>query len=236
MNQSIKRRILRGLVLFIALFLFLMGLKFGSDKCRPAAAAVRGKQRVRVVIDPGHGGEDPGKVGRNGAKEKEINLAIALKLKGYLEANDCEVFLTRQGDTVENVQKSGSKKVSDLNRRIQIMEEVRPALAVSIHQNSYPQEKVHGAQMFYYKGSEAGRKLALTMQDSLRQRLDAENRRAAKENTDYYLLKNSPVTCVIAECGFLSNEAECTALSEQEYQDRIAWSLAMGVLRYLAEK
>lgn len=236
MKRNSKRRIVRGLVLILALFLFLLGARILNAEKKSTAAAGTGKQSVRVVIDPGHGGEDPGKVGRNGVKEKDINLAIALKLKGYLEANDCEVVLTREEDAVEDVPQGGSKKVNDLNRRIQIMEETRPLFAVSIHQNSYPGESVRGAQVFYYKGSEEGRGLALSLQDSLKRRLDSENRRAAKDNTEYYLLKNSPVTCVIAECGFLSNEAECAALSEGEYQDRTAWSLAMGILRYLAEK
>lgn len=235
MSKRIRRRILRGLILLLLLFAFLLGVKSTSNLPTRTAESTK-ITRVQVVIDPGHGGEDPGKVGRNGAREKDINLAIAQKLQKYLEANDCEVILTRQGDAVEDAPQGGSKKISDLNRRIHIMEEIHPTLAVSIHQNSYPRESVHGAQVFYYKGSEEGQSLALSLQTSLRQRVDPENRRTIKDNTDYYLLKNSPVTCVIAECGFLSNDAECRALSEEAYQDRIAWALMMGILQYLAEK
>ena len=103
-----------------------------------------GEEWVCIVLDAGHGGDDPGKIGINGSREKEINLAITQKVKDYLEANDIKVVLTREGD--EGLYDAGAenKKVQDMKRRIEIMEEAQPLAVVSIHQNSYPEEYVKG--------------------------------------------------------------------------------------------
>ena len=108
--------------------------------------------RLCVVVDAGHGGDDPGKIGINGAPEKDINLQIAQKLKKYLEAEDVEVVLTRETEDGLYDAHASNKKVQDMKRRIEIIEKTDPVLTVSIHQNSYPEEYVHGAQVFYYTG------------------------------------------------------------------------------------
>ena len=110
------------------------------------------EDRFCVVIDAGHGGVDPGKVGRNGELEKELNLQIAEKLKLFLEASDVEVVMTRTTDTGLYDENASNKKVQDMKQRIQIIEEAQPDIAVSIHQNSYDEEYVKGAQVFYYGG------------------------------------------------------------------------------------
>ncbi|MBR1771128.1 MAG: N-acetylmuramoyl-L-alanine amidase [Lachnospiraceae bacterium] len=191
------------------------------------------KTRPRVVIDAGHGGMDPGKIGINGAEEKDVNLRIALLVKRYLELQDVEVILTREtaeglyDDSVSN------KKVQDMKRRIEIIEESDPVLTVSIHQNSYPEEYVSGAQVFYYTESREGHRLAELLQRSFVQRLDPSNHRQAKANNSYYLLKKTSTPIVIAECGFLSNWAEAEKLCDEAYQERVAWAIQMGILQYL---
>lgn len=110
-----------------------------------------------------------------------------------------------------------------------------PVLTVSIHQNSYPEEYVHGAQVFYYTGSMGGETLASGIQDQLVRGLDPENHRKVKANDSYYLLKKTKGTIVIVECGFLSNQAEAEKLCDEEYQDRIAWLIHKGILRYLKQ-
>ena len=186
-----------------------------------------------VVIDAGHGGGDPGKVGINDALEKDINLKIAGRLKSLLEAQDIEVIMTRE--TEDGLYDSGAsnKKVQDMKRRIEIIDDASPVITVSIHQNSYQEEYVHGAQVFYYTGSAEGKLLADTLQESLIKMVDPENTRGSKANDSYYLLKKTGTPIVIVECGFLSNYAEAEKLVTEEYQEKIAWALHMGILHYL---
>ncbi len=186
-----------------------------------------------VVIDAGHGGIDPGKVGVNGVNEKEINLEIAFLLKNYLEAQDVKVVMTRESDEGLYDADATNKKVQDMKRRVAMIEEYAPDVAVSIHQNSYPQENVKGAQVFYYGGSKEGSRLAAILQDVLIDRLDKENRRREKANDSYYMLKKTSVPIVIVECGFLSNAEEAKKLCDEGYRDDLAWAIHLGILRYL---
>ena len=186
-----------------------------------------------VVIDAGHGGEDPGKVGINGINEKEINLQIAEQVKKYLEAAGVKVVMTRETDESLNDPGASNKKVQDMKRRIALIDKTGPAVTVSIHQNSYPEEYVRGAQVFYYNTSVQGKRLAQLIQDQLVKKADPENTRQVKANDSYYLLKKTEIPIVIVECGFLSNSAEADKLCTPEYQDRIAWAIHMGILQYL---
>lgn len=186
-----------------------------------------------VVVDAGHGGFDPGKVGVNGAEEKDINLVIAQKVAGYLEAGDVKVVMTRDDEGGLYDPDSSNKKVQDMKRRIQIMEEAAPDLTVSIHQNSYPEEYVHGAQVFFHEDSVQGRKLAEFIQQQLVKLVDPENKRQIKANDSYYLLKKTSVPIVIVECGFLSNYEEAGKLVTEEYQDKVAFAVYMGIMNYL---
>lgn len=186
-----------------------------------------------VVIDAGHGGDDPGKIGINGALEKDVNLSIVEKLKKYLEADGITVVLTREtGDGLYD-KTASNKKVQDMKRRIEKIEETDPVLTISVHQNSYPEEYVHGAQVFYYNGSSEGEKLASLIQNQLKKELDEENHRQIKPNDSYYLLKKTKGTIVIVECGFLSNAAEAEKLCEDSYQDRVAWAIHKGIMQYI---
>lgn len=192
-----------------------------------------GEDKVCVVIDAGHGGIDPGKVGINNALEKDINLQVALLVKQYLEAEDIEVVMTRETEDGLYDDDASNKKVQDMKQRIAIMDEVKPDLTVSIHQNSYPEEYVHGGQVFYYTGSKEGQALAEKIQNQLIEKVDPENTRQIKANNSYYLLKKTNVPIVIVECGFLSNQAEAQKLCTPEYQERLAWAIHMGILQYI---
>lgn len=195
-----------------------------------------GETEFCVVIDAGHGGHDPGKIGINGAEEKKINLLIAEKLKKYLEANDIQVVMTRESDEGLYDADASNKKVQDMKRRIHIIEDAAPQITVSIHQNSYPEEYVHGAQVFYYTGSREGQALAELVQKQLVGKVDPENKRRVKANDSYYLLKKTDVPIIIVECGFLSNSREAEKLCSDEYQEELAWAIHMGVLQYLNTK
>ena len=193
------------------------------------------REKICIVVDAGHGGSDPGKVGINGALEKDINLSIALKLKDLLEQREISVVLTRDSDAGLSPADATNKKAADMQKRCQIIADANPAFTVSIHQNSYPEEYVHGAQVFYYNGSSGGQKLAELLQKQLTKDLDPENHRQIKANESYYLLKKTKGTIVIVECGFLSNAAEAEKLCTETYQDRVAWSIHKGILQYIAQ-
>lgn len=190
--------------------------------------------KYTVVVDPGHGGADPGKVGVNDAYEKDINLSIALLLKEILEQNDCRVILTRDSDAGLYQEGDSNKKMTDLRKRCQIIDESGADVTVSIHQNSFPQESSKGAQVFYQTTSSEGKILADTLQRQLISSLDEENRRVAKANSDYYMLKHTKGIMVIVECGFLSNWEEAKLLTQENYQRRVAWAVALGTLQYLS--
>ena len=209
---------------------------------RQAAVLVDGNVRQRedgrrdgycVVIDSGPGGNDPGKIGVNGEKEKDINLAVAKRLAVLLRQADVEVVMTRTDDAGLYDEGASRKKVQDMKRRIALMEEAEPDAVVSIHQNSYPDPSVKGAQVFYYTGSAGGKALAERIQNRLVKGLDPSNRRTVKENDSYYLLKKTTSPIVIVECGFLSCPQEAKALSDPVYQERAAWQICMGILQYL---
>lgn len=174
-------------------------------------------------------------MGINGANEKDINLQIALLVKQYLEAADVRVVMTRETDAGLHDSDAPNKKVQDMKRRIALIDETAPQVTVSIHQNSYPEEYVHGAQVFYYNGSVPGKKLAEYIQSQMVDKADPENRRNIKPNDSYYLLKKTDIPIVIVECGFLSNYTEAEKLCDPEYQDRVAWAIHMGILQYLNE-
>ena len=191
------------------------------------------EEQKTVVIDAGHGGIDPGKVGINDALEKDINLEIALKVKKYLEQQDINVIMTRETDGGLYEENDTNKKVRDMKNRLSIIEEAEPELAVSIHQNSYPEESVSGMQVFYYQDSAEGAKAALMMQQTMIENLKPQKEREAKENGTYYLLKKTSVPIIIVECGFLSNSTEAELLTKSSYQEKCAWAIQLGILRYL---
>lgn len=186
-----------------------------------------------VVLDAGHGGADPGKVGAGNVLEKDINLIIVMKLKEYLQMNGVTVYLTRDGDEGLYEESDSNKKAADMRERCALIEEIEPDLALSIHQNSYSDASVCGPQMFYYKTSEKGQQLAKSLQDRLNAMPECRKQRTIKPNSDYYLLLNVSCPIVIAETGFLSNPTEAQMLQTEAYQDRLAWELCLGVLEYL---
>lgn len=189
-----------------------------------------------VVLDAGHGGNDPGKVGVDGTLEKDVNLSIVNKVKEYLEAEDVTVILTREGDDGLYQSSDVNKKRADMQARCQLIEDSQADLTVSIHQNSFHDEAVKGTQIFYYTGSQEGKSLTECLQAALTSQLGEETMRVPKENKEYYLLLHTSCPIVIVECGFLSNWEEAAKLKEESYQDRLAWGIHMGILQYLNTK
>lgn len=225
-----QNRVLKLVMLGIMMFSMFVVAREGAIYVN--SMQIENKKTLCVVIDAGHGGSDPGKVGVSGQLEKDINLKVAQMLKQFLQAEGITVIMTRENDEGLYDENASNKKVQDMKRRLEIIEETDPVLVVSIHQNSYHEEYVKGAQVFYYETSETSKRLARVLQEQLRQ-LEPENNRKSKGNDSYFLLKKTSKPIVIVECGFLSNYEEAEKLSTELYQEKLAWNIHMGIMKYL---
>ena len=231
-----RKNLEMGMAALLLAGIFFLGRQGALMAPEAAAAAAEVEAAPLVAVDAGHGGEDPGKVGVNDVLEKDVNLQIARKLKEYLENQGVRAELLREEDAGLNDADASNKKVQDLQRRCDRIHELQPACTVSIHQNSYPEASVKGAQVFYYTHSAEGEALAKDIQEQLIGQVDPENHRQAKGNTTYYLLKKTDVPLAIVECGFLSNPQEAELLTQEDYQTRVAKAVGDGILEYLTGK
>ena len=188
-----------------------------SDKKERGEKQGEAHKKRTVVVDAG------GKTGVNGKLEKELNLIIAEKVKKLLEEEGIAVIMTREEDGW-----LAETRIGDLKERVRIMNESKADLAVSIHQNSYHEESVFGAQVFYYTTSGEGKAAAEILQNELLE-IDPENKKREKANNTYYILKKTEVPTVIVECGFLSNHKEAEKLSDEAYQGKIAEAVVKGI-------
>lgn len=190
------------------------------------------KEQAIVMIDPGHGGFDSGKVGVDGLAEKDLNLAVAKKLQKILTKNGVHVVMSRQEDTALCEETAPNKKIRDMKKRTELINHSKASIAVSIHQNSYQTSDVKGAQVFYFTHSVEGKKAAEILQKHLKT-VDETNRREAKPNDTYYILKKTEIPTVIVEAGFLTNPEEAAKLQDEAYQEKIAQAVWEGLKEYL---
>lgn len=183
-------------------------------------------------LQSAHGSEDPGKIGINNVLEKDVNLKISKKVQKRLIEQGIHVVMTREDDDGFYNESKSNKKIADMKKRVALINETKPDIAVSIHQNSYHEESIKGAQVFYYTHSKEGERAATVMQEALKA-LDTNNKRQAKENSTYYMLKRTEVPTIIVECGFLSNAQEAEKLKNEEYQDKVAEAICAGIIKWL---
>ncbi len=221
------------LIMSVALILCAFLLAGRGWEMALGERVTEGTDQKVVVVDAGHGGRDPGKVGVDGCLEKDLNLEIAKKVQAILEQQDIKVIMIRDTDKGLYEEQTSNKKVQDMKNRCALINETEPDCVVSIHQNSYHEEYVSGAQVFYYSSSAEGKALAEALQSELISYADPENHRQAKANDSYYLLKKTEAPIAIVECGFLSNWKEAAKLQDDGYQSRVAWAVSMGILTYL---
>lgn len=221
------------LIMSVALILCAFLLAGRGWEMALGERVTEGTDQKVVVVDAGHGGRDPGKVGVDGCLEKDLNLEIAKKVQAILEQQDIKVIMIRDTDKGLYEEQTSNKKVQDMKNRCAMINETEPDCVVSIHQNSYHEEYVSGAQVFYYSSSAEGKALAEALQSELISYADPENHRQAKANDSYYLLKKTEAPIAIVECGFLSNWEEAAKLQDDGYQSRVAWAVSMGILMYL---
>lgn len=204
----------------------------GEYPFRPTLNQTAKGTKATIVIDPGHGGFDPGKVGVNQTLEKDINLAISKKLNDKLSASGYTVYMTRTTDKALCQGTESSKKLTDMKNRVAMIEETKPDLVVSIHQNSFS-AGTKGAQVFYHTSSEAGKRLAGIIQKTIRESVGDDNHRVEKANDSYFMLRKVTCPLVIVECGFLSNPEEEALLNDEKYQKRMANGIAEGIENFL---
>ena len=232
-----KRRAAIGIMIFLAVLLCGVNyyMRSGTLPWQAAMAAINktapGSKAI-IAIDAGHGGFDPGKVGTRDTLEKDINLAIALKVEKLLTDSGYTVYMTRTEDVALAEEGAGRKKMSDLVNRVKAIADSGADLAVSIHQNSYS-AGTKGAQVFYYKNSEQGKILAGSLQDAVREVIGDGNKRVEKGNDTYYMLKKVSCPFAIVECGFLSNPEEEALLGEESYQEKMAAGICEGIENFL---
>lgn len=235
--KELRKRYLPWLAVMLCAVLSLSA--FSAWRERPGEEAMAAISWVvagqRILLDPGHGGEDPGKVGVGGSFEKDINLQVAIKVRSLLAQGGAGVIMTREQDNslCEEKETLRERKQEDLSRRLALAKEEEASIYVSIHCNSFPKSSSVGAQVFYAPQVPGSRELAESIQRSLKETLGNTDRQP-KEDQATYIMRNAEIPTVNVEIGFLSNAREEELLQNPDYQDKVAWAIYSGIVYYLA--
>ncbi|MFQ6723858.1 MAG: N-acetylmuramoyl-L-alanine amidase [Clostridia bacterium] len=193
--------------------------------------SVRPRAEFTIVIDAGHGGRDGGSIGINGSIEKDLNLQYAKELKKILSKAGVNVIMTRESDDGLYDEDAENKKLSDMRKRREIINNAMPDLVVSIHMNSFPLDSCKGAKTFYKIGSEVSFNAAKTIQNSLSYYVNNASKTVSAG--DYYILNCTNYTSVLIECGFLSSPEEEVLLNTSTYREDFVYSIYRGIMIYL---
>ena len=216
----------------IGALMALVVLLIGAGSLKLTSVFTAGLKNKVIVIDPGHGGADPG-AQNSGLKEKDVNLDISLRLRNVLESKGCNVILTREVDKdffLPGYVKGRMAKRAELNQRINLASGNNAELFVSVHANSFPQRNIYGMETYYHQKSAPGKELAELIQKQLAL-LQTDNKRNAKAG-DYYLINQTKMPAVIVEVGFISNPRERKLLLSDHYRDLVAVAIGTGIENY----
>lgn len=218
-------------VCLVSVLVFSLLLSFGYATIPTLSDTVESKNTV--IVDAGHGGEDGGTQSSAGVLEKDINLAISMRLGTLLKLMGYSVIYTRTQDKLvygDDAVTQRQKKVSDIQYRMKLMQTYPEALFLSIHQNYFAQSKYSGAQVFYSKNNPQSEIFAESIQESIRSLLQPENDRQIKPTgKDIYLLYHADLPAVMVECGFMSNPGEALLLSDEDYQKKMCLAVVAGI-------
>lgn len=240
-----KNAVMIGLVFVLLLAIYSINRNF--DGLAPVTNVPESGNQAKtytIVIDAGHGGEDPGAVSDfSGIKEKDINLVIAFKTKKILEQLGYKVIMTRQEDILQyepGTTKIFYKRVQDLLKRKKTIDESGAQAAVSIHLNKFEQSAIKGAQVFYPHDSAESIMLAVNIQKAIKEIADQDNTRQAlvkgkKSEKPIILFRDLKIPTVVVECGFLSNTEDERRLANEAYQDKLAQAIAKGIDDYIKQ-
>lgn len=222
------------LVLIISAMIFVfLNVEFGKH----VQVAAETDTKPTFIIDAGHGGIDGGAIGADGTPEKDINLQISLYLNEILRSYGFNTVMIREDD--RSVHSDSAKtvreiKVSDIHNRMSVMENTDNCIFISIHQNSYNSSKYWGTQVFYSPNTQESKLLADEIQQSVVSLLQSNNERQIKEcGKSVYLLYYAKKPAVLVECGFITNYSDLELLKNEEYQRKMAFSVANGILNYV---
>lgn len=227
-----RKRLLGYVMLITGLFMLFIG---ANNIYKETMNNTKPMSNMVVVIDPGHGGWDPGTSGKSGTIEADLNLSIALKLRKFIELSGGTAIMIREdggGLYTDIKNRTETKKTEDMKNRRAIINNSGADLLISIHLNSFPQSQYYGAQTFYKRGDESSKKLAQLIQSELITIIDRGNRREIKNRDDVYVLNNNTIPGALVECGFLSNAEEERLLKDAKYQQKLAWSIYCGIMKY----
>jgi len=190
-----------------------------------------------IILDAGHGSPDGGTTGVDGQVEKDINLAITLKTEKFLKLAGYNVILTRADDSGifdNNLSTIRKKKISDMNKRLDVINKNPNNIFVSIHQNYY-EGASSGSQIFYSPNNPNSKIFAQTIQDSIKELIQPENHRKIKQSDrSLFLLLHAKSPAVLIECGFLSDYKEAKLLASDEYQNKMAFCIYVSIVRYFS--
>ena len=182
-----------------------------------------------IVLDPGHGGSDPGAIGPTGLQEKQVTLPIAEYLKSILEAKGAKVILTRTTDV--DVYGPHASGVDELQARVNVANGNQADAFISIHINSFSNPNVGGIATYYFDGSEQSKKLASSVQEQIAEHSGFNGDRGIQPG-NLYVLRHSLMPSILVELGFISNPKEEGHLKESETQKDFANELAKGLELY----
>lgn len=224
-------------LLFFSLFVQtgILLLRIDGERSRPVSA----EAGVTFVLDAGHGGEDSGAIGVNGALEKNLNMEVTLLLGDLLKEAGYRVVYTRTEDRLlytEEQNIAGQRKTYDLKNRLAVAAAEENGVLVSIHMDKFSSPSASGLQV-HYAGVGDSRVLADKIQNRVRADLQPNSRRTVKAaGEEIYLLYHSTTPAVLIECGFLSNPEECKKLCEKDYQRQLSFSIFCGMMEYMERK
>lgn len=223
-------RVIKLKPIMVGIALLMLSVFLGVGVVKVVSMDAIPKTEYVIVIDAGHGGRDEGCSGVNGTKESDINLSIAKKLKSDLETLGIRVVLTRSDNNGLYKSNVDNYKQSDMSERVKIIEESNADMVISIHCNSYEDNSVSGAQVYYHEGDEIGKKFAEAVQGQLKKQL--QNARSEIGKGDYYLLKETEAPAIIVECGYLTNRQDEENLNNETYQEQVSYAIMCGVIKY----
>ena len=191
------------------------------------------KLGITIVLDAGHGGVDPGSIGKTTkVTESELNLLIVNKLETLFISSGIDVIKTRKDENGLYGVYSKDYKIRDMKTRKEIISNSNATLLISVHMNSFTQSKYRGAQVFYDTANELSETLALCVQNYFSQDLPESDKGISVG--DYFILKcDNSIPSILCECGYLSNPEDEKLLVTNEYQEKIAYSIYKGAIAYL---
>ncbi len=222
----------KKIIVALLVVMFSAGVTFGLYSFVSARSTNPARFDYTIAIDAGHGGIDGGCVGDNTqAKESDLNLVIAKKLKMYLSDFGFKVVLTRTTSDGLYSNSSTNKKRDDMEKRAKIIDKNNCDMVVSIHMNYFPDSSVHGAQTFYTTKNPDSKVLSNAIQTQLNKQLQPDNTKV-EQIGDYYMLEVLQLPATIVECGFLSNPTEEILLQDDEYQNKITYAIFAGIVSY----